>query len=49
MERIAKMGYWTGETVLAEMRRLPVDGGFLKNRRGGYDGYFTKISAYSPR
>jgi len=31
MERIAKRGHWTEEMVLAEMRAMLVEGGFLKN------------------
>jgi hypothetical protein len=35
MERIAKMPHWTEEIVLAEMRAMLVEGGFLKGRKAG--------------
>ena len=34
MERVAKMPHWTEAMVLAEMRRMLVEGGFLKNGKG---------------
>ncbi len=34
MERVVKARYWTEETVLAEMRKLLVEAGYLKNGKG---------------
>lgn len=35
MERIAKMPHWTETIMLAEMRAMLIEGGFLKNGKAG--------------
>ena len=35
MERVAKMPHWTEQTVLAEMRKMLVEAGFLNGRKAG--------------
>lgn len=35
MERVAQIPNWTEETVLAEMRAMLTEGGFLKDRKAG--------------
>lgn len=35
MERVAKIPNWTEQTVLAEMRKMLIEAGFLKDRKAG--------------